>query len=105
MASEMGQHGSSGGESALLRFFLPGLVVGTVLGSMLGLYVGTRSGGTVMPDLKASGPAVSGAPTNDERVEPSSPAETTPAEKPAETPAEPKPAEEKPAEKPAGTTP
>lgn len=101
MVSETGQHGASG-ESALLKFFLPGLVVGTVLGSMLGLFVGTRSGSVVLPDVKP-GPAVAGAPVRDDRIP--EPAETAPAEKPADpAPAEEKPAE-KPEEKPAGGTP
>ncbi|MBL8745725.1 MAG: hypothetical protein JNK58_05130 [Phycisphaerae bacterium] len=88
MASDQGQQG----ESAMLRFFLPGLVVGTVLGSMLGLYVGTRSGSAVLPDVKRSGPAMSGAPSHDDEV---------PATPP---PAEPAAAEKKPAD-PAGEAP
>lgn len=90
MASDQGQHGAAGGESAMLRFFLPGLVVGTVLGSMLGLYVGTRSGTASLPELKSHSPGLSTAPAHDdEPATANPPAQPASEEKPAEKPAEP----------------
>lgn len=88
------------GESGMLRFFMPGLVVGMVLGSMLGLFVGTRSGGTKLPDSITSMPRNTGPGGHGDEAEP---APTPPKEalaEPAPVPAAEKPAEEKPVEKP-----
>lgn len=98
MAADHSHQSPGGGDSAMLRFFLPGIVVGIVIGSMLGLYVGTRSGSSPIPEITPSGAAHTQAPVHeDERASasPDQPAETAPASTgtPAQPKDEPKPAE------------
>lgn len=89
-------------ESALLKFFLPGLVVGMILGSMLGLYVGARGGNAkVMPPAPGQSGGVAAASAEDDRTQ-AQPPVTPPAD--ASKPAGGEPTAPAPAPAPADET-
>lgn len=82
--------GAASADSALFRYFLPGLVIGILLGSMIGLYVGTRSGSVRIPEAATRSTAAPGpgardddqpAPQRDEDA-PAQPEEPAPTDTP-----------------------